>query len=164
MRSQSRVAAVLAMAAALLVGPGVLLAQDATPEAGMPAILQAYEDAWSSGDAAQVAALYTETATRDDVPSAMISHGRPAIEAFAAGLFKVDDDIVMDVTDGFVGENWAVAEWTYHGIQLASGKEVTFRGASVLELENGLISRESDYYDLPEMQQQIAAASGTPAP
>lgn len=163
MRPQSRVAAVLAMAA-LLVGPGVLLAQDATPMADQATILQAYEDAWSSGDAAQVAALYTETAIRDDVPTAMISHGRPAIEAFAAALFKVDDDIVMDVTEGFAGTDWAVLEWTYNGIHQATGKEVSFRGASVLELEDGLIARESDYYDLPQMQQQIAAASGTPAP
>jgi hypothetical protein len=39
---------------------------------------------------------------------------------------------------------------------------VTFRGVSVLELEDGQISRETDYYDLPQMQQQIAAAGGTP--
>jgi hypothetical protein len=39
---------------------------------------------------------------------------------------------------------------------------VTFRGASVLELADGQISRETDYYDLPQMQQQIAAAGGTP--
>jgi hypothetical protein len=39
---------------------------------------------------------------------------------------------------------------------------VTFRGASVLELEDGQIRHETNYYDLPQMQQQIAAAGGTP--
>jgi steroid delta-isomerase-like uncharacterized protein len=164
MRVRSRLAAVLALAVVVFAGPGVLRAQEATPAGELPAILQAYEDAWSSGDAAQVAALYTEAATREDLPTGTNSDGRAAIEAFAAGLFAIDNDVRLDVTEGFVGESWAVAEWTFSGIHQATGGEVTFRGATVLELEDGLISRESDYYDLPEMQQQIAAAEGTPAP
>lgn len=162
MRPQFRVAAIFILMFTLLIGPGVLRAQEASPTADAPSILQAYEDAWSSGDAAQVAALYTEAAIRDDVPTGTTSNGRAEIEAFAAGLFAVDNDILLDVTDGFVGETWAVVEWTFSGIHQATGAEVTFRGASVLELEGGLISRESDYYDLPQMQQQITAAEATP--
>jgi steroid delta-isomerase-like uncharacterized protein len=162
MRAQSRVAAILVLTIAMLAGPGLLRAQEASPTANTPSILQAYEDAWSSGDAAQVAALYSETAIREDVPTGTTSNGRAEIEAFASGLFAVDSDVLLDVTDGFVGETWAVVEWTFSGVHQATGSEVTFRGASVLELEDGLISRESDYYDLPEMQQQIAAAEGTP--
>ncbi|MFN8591993.1 MAG: nuclear transport factor 2 family protein [Thermomicrobiales bacterium] len=151
----------------LLSGAGVALgtrvsAQEGTP-AAVPPILQAYEDAWSSGDAAKVGALYTETAVREDVPTLTKAEGRAAIEQFAAGLFEVNRDARLDVTDGFVGESWAVAEWTYSGANATTGRTVTFRGASVIELEGGLISRESDYYDLPEMQQQIMAAA-TPAP
>ena len=62
----------------------------------------------------------------------------------------------LEVTDGFAGETWAVVEWTFSGVRPDTGYELTFRGASVLEVEDGLISRESDYYDLPELQQQIA--------
>ena len=164
MRMRSRLAAIFVLAFALLASPGLLLAQEASPAAGAPSILEAYGDAWSSGDAAQVGALYTESAVRDDVPTAMTSDGRAAIEAFAQGLFAVDDDVRLEVTGGFVGDTWAVVEWTYSGVHHATGGEVTFRGASVLELEDGLISRESDYYDLPQMQQQIATAAGTPAP
>jgi steroid delta-isomerase-like uncharacterized protein len=164
MRPQSRVTVILALALAALLGPGLLRAQEASPTADEASILQAYEDAWSSGDAAQVAALYSEAAVREDIPTGTTSDGRAAIEAFATGLFAVDSDVRLEVTDGFVGETWAVVEWTFSGVHQATGGEVTVRGASVLELEDGLIVRESDYYDLPQMQEQIAAAEGTPTP
>jgi ketosteroid isomerase-like protein len=127
----------------LLMGTGAALAQEATPAAGQ-SIMQAYGDAWSSGDAAEV--------------------GRPAIEKLAEALFASDDDVRLEVTDGFVGDNWAVVEWAFSGVHPATGREVTFRGASVLELKDGLISEERDYYDLPDMLAQIDGAAATPAP
>ena len=147
----------------LISGASAAFAQEATPAAG-PSILQAYSEAWSSGDAAEVGALYTEDAVRDDVPTGMTSDGRAAIEALATALFASDDDVRLEVTDGFEGDNWAVVEWTFSGVHPATGREVTFRGASVLELTDGLIAEERNYYDLPEMMAQIEAASATPAP
>ena len=99
---------------------------------------------------------------REDIPTSITSRGRAGIEAFATGLFETDADVRLVVSDGFVGETSAVVEWTFTGIRQETGGEVTFRGASVLQLEDGLIRQESDYYDLPQMQQQIAAAEGTP--
>jgi steroid delta-isomerase-like uncharacterized protein len=147
----------------IVFGANSAVAQDATPAAG-GSILKAYGEAWSSGDAADVGALYTEDAVREDVPSGMTTDGRAAIEALAKALFATDDDVRLEVTDGFEGENWAVVEWIYSGTHPATGREVTFRGASVLELTDGLIAEERDYYDLPEMMAQIEGASATPAP
>jgi len=162
MRHRALVSTILALTIVLLAGPSLLRAQEASPSAEGSSILTAYGEAWSSGDAAQVAALYTEDAVREDVPTATTSRGRSEIEALAAGLFKTDADVRLEVTDGFVGESWAVVEWTFTGTRDESESEVTFRGASVLELEDGLIREETDFYDLPQMQQQIAAAGGTP--
>ena len=162
MRFRALVSTIVALAIVLLTGPHVLRAQEASPPAEESSILTAYGAAWASGDAAQVAALYTEDAVREDVPTGTTSRGRAEIEALAAGLFETDADVRLVVTDGFVGETWAVVEWTFTGTREETGGEVTFRGASVLELEDGQIREETDYYDLPQMQQQIAAAGGTP--
>ena len=162
MRHRALVPMIVALAIVLLAGPSLLRAQEASPVAEGASILAAYGEAWSSGDAAQVAALYTEDAVREDIPTGITSRGRAEIEAFATRLFETDADVRLVVTDGFVGETWAVVEWTFTGTREETGGGVTFRGASVLELENGLIRQESDYYDLPQMQQQIAAAGGTP--
>lgn len=159
-----RIRTTLGLVLALLLLTGTTaLAQEATPASGQ-SILEAYGAAWSSGDAAAVGALYTEDAARDDVPTGMTTDGRAAIEELAKALFETDDDVRLEVTDGFVGENWAVVEWTFSGVHPATGREVTFRGASVLELTDGLIAEERDYYDLPEMMAQIDAAAATPAP
>lgn len=163
MRRRTLVSTILALIIVLVAGPRPLQAQEATPAAEEASLLDAYGQAWSSGDASRVAALYAEDAVREDVPTGITSRGRAAIEVFATGLFETDADVRLEVTDGFVGETWAVIEWTYSGVHQATGGEVTFRGASVLELEGSLIREESDYYDLPQMQQQIAAAGGTPA-
>jgi steroid delta-isomerase-like uncharacterized protein len=162
MRHRALVSTIVALAIVLLASPSLLRAQEATPSAGGSSILTKYGEAWSSGDAAQVAALYTEDAVREDIPTGITSRGRAEIEAFATGLFETDADVRLVVTDGFVGETWAVVEWTFTGTREETGGGVTFRGVSVLELEDGLIRQESDYYDLPQMQQQIAAAGGTP--
>src|SRR5829696_4973540 len=162
MRHRVLVSTILALAIVLLTGPSLLRAQEASPLAEGSSILTKYGEAWSSGDAAQVAALYAEDAVREDIPTGTTSRGRAEIEALATGLFKTDADVRLEVTDGFAGESWAVVEWTFTGTRDATGDEVTFRGASVLELEDGLIREETDYYDLPQMQQQIAAAGGTP--
>ena len=151
------------LALILLSSTSMVLAQDATPAASS-SIINAYGEAWSSGDATRVGALYTEDAVRDDVPTGMSSDGRAAIEELAAALFASDDDVRLAVTDGFVGENWAVVEWLFSGVHPATGREISFRGASVLEMTDGLISEERDYYDLPEMMAQIEGASATPAP
>jgi steroid delta-isomerase-like uncharacterized protein len=162
MRHRALVTAIVALAIVVLAGPSLLRAQEASPVAEGVSILTAYGEAWSSGDAAQVAALYTEDAVREDIPTGITSRSRAEIEAFATELFETDADVRLVVTDGFVGETWAVVEWTFTGTREETGGGVTFRGASVLELENGLIRQETDYYDLPQMQQQIAAAGGTP--
>jgi steroid delta-isomerase-like uncharacterized protein len=163
MRHRALVSTVVTLAIVLLAGPSLLRAQEASPPAGeSSSILTEYGEAWSSGDASQVAALYTEDAVREDVPTGTTSHGRAEIEALATGLFETDADVRLEVTDGFAGETWAVVEWTFSGTRQETGGEVTFRGASVLELEDGQIREETDYYDLPQMQQQIAAAGGTP--
>ena len=162
MRHRALVSMIVALTIGLLVGPSLLQAQEASPSAEGSSILIEYGEAWSSGDAAQVAALYTEDAVREDIPTGTTSRGRAEIEALATALFETDADVRLVVTDGFVGETWAVVEWTFTGIHQETGGEVTFRGASVLELEDGLIRLETDYYDLPQMQQQIAAAGGTP--
>ena len=135
-----------------------------TDEREMRALAEAWKTRYNAGDADGVTALYTEDAVRDDVPTGMSSDGRAAIEELAAALFASDDDVRLEVTDGFVGENWAVVEWTFSGVHPATGLEITFRGASVLEMTDGLISEERDYYDLPEMMAQIEGASATPAP
>ena len=102
MRHGPLVSTILALAIVLLAAPSLLQAQEASPAANESSILTEYELDWSSGDAAQVASLYTEDAVLEDIPTGISSRGRAEIEAFAAGLFETDADVRLVVTDGFV--------------------------------------------------------------
>jgi hypothetical protein len=117
MRHHALVSTIVTLVVVLLAAPSLIQAQEASPSAAGVSILEKYGDAWSSGEASQVAALYTEDAVREDVPTGTSSQGRAEIEALAAGLFATDDDARLEVTDGFVGETWAVVEWTFSGAQ-----------------------------------------------
>lgn len=103
-----------------------------------------------------------EDAEREDIPMGTTSQVPGEIEAFVKRLF--DTDARAEVTDGFVGAAWAVVGWSFSATRQETRGEVTLRGASVSELQDGQISRQTVYYDLPELQQQIAAAGGLPGP
>ena len=85
MRHRAVASTIAALAIVLLAGPSLLGAQESSPSAEGSSILTEYGEAWSSGDAAQVAALYTEDAVREDIPTGTTSRGRAEIEAFAHG-------------------------------------------------------------------------------
>jgi hypothetical protein len=52
------------------------------------------------------------------------------------------------------------------GMPPGAGQSVTFRGASILELESGQIRVEREYYDAASLLAQLGAlpGPGTPAP
>ena len=51
-----------------------IVAQEATPDAAaaIPPLLLAWAEAWSSGDPAQVAALYAENGVYEEIPSGVV--------------------------------------------------------------------------------------------
>ena len=146
-------------------------AQDATPsDSTLPPILADYEAAWNAkDDGSQLAALFTEDGTFEDVPFGMIYEGREQIAAYAAVNFAASSNLAIPTVAGFATETWAANEWTYSGsytgqfpgLPPGTGQQYSFRGAHILELEDGLIARVRAYYDLYSILVQIGAA---PAP
>src|SRR5688500_10143722 len=64
--------------------PMAVIAQQSTPdtEASIPPLLMAWAEAWSSGDPAQVAALYAEDGVYEEIPTNVVAQGPDEIEAF----------------------------------------------------------------------------------
>lgn len=156
---------------------GLAVAQDATPFDDvnpLPPILAAYEAAWNAGDdGSQLAALFTEDGSFEDVPFGMTYRGHEQIAAYAAVNFAASSNLAIPTVAGFATDTWAVNEWTYSGnytgqypgLPPGDGQPYSFRGAHVLELRDGMISRVSAYYDLYTILVQVGAApapDGTP--
>ncbi len=70
---------------------------------------------------------------------------RQTLAAYFQALFALPGVRFTNIC-AFEAERWAAVEWTWHG-RTRSGEAFAIRGASVMELEEGKIARETIYYD-----------------
>jgi steroid delta-isomerase-like uncharacterized protein len=127
--------------------------QDATPAASpatspiaLSGTFQRLAEAIAAGDGAAVAALYTEDGTYEDVPSGTIAQGRKEIAAFIEEVAATLTDVEFRPTTAHEGDGWAVWEYVFATTDITSGVRMEVRGATVFEVEDGLIRRSADYY------------------
>jgi steroid delta-isomerase-like uncharacterized protein len=155
----------------LSIGAGVG-AQEASPAASvaLPPLLQHASETFNSGDAAAVAALYTEDGIHEDVPAGVRTQGREEITAYVAEVFSQLDDFRFEPVFGRLAGDLAVLEYTLTGTDPESGRSVTYQGVIVAEYEGDLIRRSTDYYDLATILTQLGlldlgagTADATPA-
>jgi steroid delta-isomerase-like uncharacterized protein len=125
-------------------------------------LLSSYAAAWSSHDVEKVAAYFTDDAIYEDVTLGQVHQGKSAIKAFAQGTFDMLPGYAMKQQSLVLGNGSAAVEWVMSGTYGETGKSFSVRGVSVMQLENGKIRRNSDYWNMAEFQRQTAvpAASG----
>jgi len=143
-------------------------AQDSTPTAFLP-LLEEWAAAWSSGDPDRVAALFTDDAIFEEaIEGGMVTHGTEDLRAYLADfVFAAFPDLRVELTSGFVSDGWAAAEWRQTATHTgdlpdvpATGRSVSWRAASILELEGDKIRRESEYFDLYSILLQLGLIPG----
>jgi ketosteroid isomerase-like protein len=73
-----------------------------------------------------------------------------------------------ELTAGFTADDWAAMEWLMSGTHErdlpgmpAAGKTFSVRGATILELRDGRITRNRDYWDLATFLKQIGLMPST---
>ena len=166
---------ILGLAATLLAGK--VVAQEASPAASpaaLPAPLAGWVAAWEAQplEAAPIAAAYTDDAVYEEVATRVSLSSQEEIEAYLTGFFAAFSDGRADVETAFATEDQAAATWSFTGrytTQLPgfpppSGQIVMFRGASILELREGMIARETQYWDVYGILAQLGAVPGASSP
>jgi len=108
--------------------------------------------------------LLVDNCVYEDVTLAAVNKGKKQIRAFIDSVFAAFPDFDMKLSSSFTTGTWAAAEWTMtatHRGDLpglpATGKHFSVRGASVIELQDGKIRRNSDYWDMATFLKQIGA-------
>jgi steroid delta-isomerase-like uncharacterized protein len=130
---------------------------------------------WSTHDIERVILLCTDHCLYEDVPLGVISHGKDELRAFGAQVFDAFPDIAIELTTRFTAADSAMLEWTmsgtHHGTLAGmppTGASFSVRGATALQLERGLISRNSDYWDMATLLKQLglmpSATDAQPGP
>jgi steroid delta-isomerase-like uncharacterized protein len=91
-----------------------------------------------------------------------VNHGRDELRAFAELVFAGFPDVAFEMTSGFVADGWGGGEWIMTGTHAgdlpdlpATRKSISVRGSTIIELDDGKVSRVADYWDLATLLRQI---------
>jgi steroid delta-isomerase-like uncharacterized protein len=116
---------------------------------------------WSN-NMAQLLPLFTDDIVYEDAAMGVVTHGKDELRAFAQSFFSTFPDIQFTLTSTLVTGNRAAIEWTGMGTHKgdmpgmpATNKRATFRGVSIMELQDGKIKRNTDYWDLATLMKQL---------
>ncbi|MEJ2217587.1 MAG: ester cyclase [Gemmatimonadota bacterium] len=152
---------------ALLVGP--LAAQEMSPAS----IADSFSEAWEQRNEDLLETLFAPEATYQ-TPDA-VYQGVEGVVQFLRNAFVVAPESRLEFLDEIVGDSDVALEWVWSGTHTgnlpnlpATGRDFVVHGVTVLEIEDGLITRATDYYDRFGFLQQLgvmppAGESGSPS-
>lgn len=127
-------------------------------------VFDEYIAAWNSHDAEKIAEFFTEDGIHEDVAVGSVFHGKSELIAGLNPLFAACPDFKLELKTLFAVGNWVAQEWIMSGTQTgdlnilgipAAGKRFSIRGASITRLRDGKIARNTDYWDMASMRQQL---------
>jgi steroid delta-isomerase-like uncharacterized protein len=133
----------------------------------MTKILEQYFIAWNSHDVERLLSFFTDDCLYEDVSLKRIVRGKAELRALLESVFADIADFKMETKSVFSAGNWGAGEWTMNGIFVhssdplltATGKSFLIRGATIFELSDGKISRNTDYLDLTLFLRQVGLMS-----
>ena len=128
-------------------------------------IVKQYLAAWNAHDSEALLALFTDDCVYEDVALGRLEQGKERVRFLVESVFVDLADFRMEVRSAFGAGDWGATEWVMTGRFVhstvpglaASGKSFAVRGATILELRDGKILRNSDYIDLPAFLRQTGA-------
>ena len=77
---------------------------------------------------------------------------------WAASCFSIIGDFKIEATNTWIENGHGVVEWVWSGVDkdwFKTGKPFSVRGVSVIEVRDGKISRNKDFYDGAAILRQI---------
>jgi steroid delta-isomerase-like uncharacterized protein len=132
---------------------------------GIEELLKEENAAWNSHDVDKIATFYTDDCIKEDVAVGVNAHGKEAMNAVNAGAFAAVPDMKIDLRLIISSGDAAATEWTMSGtysgnrpgVPPATGRPFSVRGATIMQLRDGRISRVSDYWDSALFLQQVGS-------
>ncbi len=122
-----------------------------------------YIKAWNSHDPNKILTFFTDNCIYEDLALGAVSHGKKELTAFINQVIYEFPDFKLELKSAFNAGDWVGSEWVMSGTFAksanpalpATGKTFSVRGASIGQMKNGLISRNSDYWNMTAFLQQV---------
>jgi len=151
----------------MLVAPATA-APPADKSAGDPdaAIAEKWIAAWNSHSPDKMIPLFTADIFYEDVAFGEVSHGSAELRKFAASEFEGVPDLELKLLRANIHGGHGTIEWTFSGTDKGvfnTGKKFSVRGVSVIDVRDGKISRNLDFYDTATLMRQVGLLPTPPA-
>lgn len=159
------------LTAAILLAMLVPAATAAPPggkSAGDPdaAIAEKWIAAWNSHSPDKMIPLFTDEIFYEDVAFGEVSHGGAELRKFAASEFEGVPDLELKLLRANIHGGHGTIEWIFSGTDKGvfnTGKKFSVRGVSVIDVRDGKISRNLDFYDTATLMRQVGLLPTPPA-
>lgn len=158
---------------AFLGSPSLAAAPPADPEQGTEEqLMRGFAAIWASRDLETLNLLYADDAVYEDVPDGVSFRGRAEIKASFEEDLSWASDFRCEIVSLFVSGDRGVMEWVWSGTQVgeipgllpATGKHFSIRGATLFTFDDGMIKRQSNYFDAAGFLMQLGVEIGLPVP
>jgi steroid delta-isomerase-like uncharacterized protein len=152
---------------AMLVAPAT-----AAPPGGKPAgdpdaaIAEKWIAAWNSRSPDKMIPLFTVDIFYEDVAFGEVSHGSAELRKFVASEFEGVPDLELKLLRANIHGGHGTIEWIFSGTDKGvfnTGRKFSVRGVSVIDVRDGKISRNLDFYDTATLMRQVGLLPTPPA-
>jgi steroid delta-isomerase-like uncharacterized protein len=125
-------------------------------------MLQDWNEAWNAHEVERILSYFTDDVVFEDLGGARVMRGKATMTTWINETLSAFPDFRTDIKSLFVSGDWAGIEWVASGTlrgQLfhlkPTNRSYSVRGASIMELRDGKIKRNVDYYDSATMVRQL---------
>ncbi len=148
----------------------LIVSATAMPQNGKPhmdpgsAVAEKWIAGWNSHDPDKMLPLFTDDILYEDVAFGEVSHGKVEVRKFILSEIEGVPDLELKLVRADIHNGHGTIEWTFSGTDkdvFKTGKKFSVRGVSVIEMRDGKISRNLDFYDAATIMRQVGAL---PAP
>jgi len=123
-----------------------------------PSAAENWLAAWNSHDTVKWATYFTSDTYYEDVTFSEINRGLEEGKKFAGEFFEAVPDLKLELENSSIEGNHGSIQWILSGTDKGiykTGKKFKVRGASIITISNGKISRCLDYYDSGTIMKQV---------
>jgi steroid delta-isomerase-like uncharacterized protein len=122
------------------------------------AVAEKWIAAWNSRSPDKMLPLFTDDIVYEDVALGEVNHGKAELRAFAASEFEAVPDLELKLLRADIQGGHGTIEWIFSGTDkgvFKTGKRFSVRGVSVIDLRDGKIFRNLDFYDSATIMRQV---------
>jgi steroid delta-isomerase-like uncharacterized protein len=156
-----------AMLVAMLVLPVIAAPPDSKSTTnGDAAVAEKWIAGWNSHNPDKILPLFTDDIFYEDVAFGEISHGQAEVRKFFLSELEGVPDLELKLMRADIHDGHGTIEWMFSGTDkdvFKTGKKFSVRGVSVIDMRDGKIFRNVDFYDVATVMRQVGLLPTPPA-